>query len=91
MRFLLVRGKAALLVANPHVEANPRRYAGQTMIALPDDADGHHHERFEPCEEVIADDPSLRSAVAHGDLELLRECVAKTHAKAALALKGGDL
>lgn len=81
-RFLKVRGKPGLLVSHPHVDADPRRFVGQTMIAMPDDAEGHHIERHEPTEEVVLDEAIIRVAIRHEELVLIAETTAPTHAKA---------
>ena len=68
-RYLKVRGAKGILLADPHaLHAEPRRYAGQRMTK-PDAAE--YRDRFEPCEQVIADDPMLRKAITRGEIELL--------------------
>lgn len=68
-RYLKVRGVKGILLADPHaLHAEPRRYAGQRMTR-PDAAE--HRDRFEPCEQVIADDPMIRKAEAKGEIEIL--------------------
>lgn len=80
-RFLLVRGRQGVLVANPHaLGASPMRIAGQRL--RPDAPKGPLHTLFEPCDEVLADHADLRSAARVGDLVLLAECIADDHTAA---------
>jgi len=80
-RFLLVRGHAGVLVPNPHIiGANPTRFAG--MRLAPNAPPGSLVSLHVPCEEVLLDSSDLRSAARAGDLDLLRECVAKDHTEA---------
>lgn len=72
-RYLKVRGKPGVLVANPHVlDASPRRYAGQQRKAnaakLREEA-----QRYEPVEEVLVDDRALRKAARMQEIEVLAE------------------
>lgn len=71
MRYLKVRGRPGVLVANPHMlTANPPQYAGQRRKK--DAAKLREQvERYDPCEEVVLDEPSLRKAITRDELELL--------------------
>jgi hypothetical protein len=73
-RFMKVRGKPGVLVADPGaLDANPRRYAG--MRAKADAPEGTEYaDRFEPCEQVCRTDASLEKACQRKDLYLVAEC-----------------
>lgn len=80
IRYLKIKGKLGMLVEGPEVDAFPagaRRYLGQRAIPNPPKG-ARLHECFEPCEQVVKDDPwrLVRNACRDGDLELLGECVA---------------
>lgn len=93
-RWIKVRGVEGMLVPDPHVDANPRRFAGKRMLELHDEkvkaklaaGEGHHHERFEDVDQVLLDEPMLRHEIKAGALLFLGECVAKTHAEATQTL-----
>jgi hypothetical protein len=76
--YLLVRGKPGLPVGNPWAPMSiPPRFAGwKIREKLADDPD-HVLEHYEPCDEVLQDEASLRKAIFKGDLILLREAMAK--------------
>lgn len=72
-RYLKVRGQRGKLVANPYaLGTNPRRYAGQKFV-VKDPVPREHVDRYEPCEEVLVDEPSLRKAAKRGELDILSE------------------
>jgi len=77
-RFLLVRGRAGVLVPNPHSDAvSPPRFAG--MKHNPAAPPGPLVSLFEPVDEVLLDSMDLRSAIKNGELALIKECVADNH------------
>ena len=84
-RYCKVRGKPGVLVANPHaLDANPRRFAGQALKAdQPKLAE--YCDRFEPCDEVLLDDPHLREAGRRGELASYSVTVAANHEAARAA------
>jgi hypothetical protein len=72
-RYLKVRGKPGVLVANPYaLDASPRRYAGQRRKVNAADF-REEFERYEPVEEALVDDRALRKAARAGELEVLSE------------------
>ncbi len=78
-RFMKVRGKPGVLVADPGaLDANPRRYAGMRAKSYPDGAPAgtEYADRFEPCDQVCRTDVSLEKACQAGDLCLIAECKA---------------
>ena len=84
-RFLLVRGRQGVLVANPHaIGSNPMRVAGQRLRVDP--PKGALHTLFEPCDEVMLDSPDLRAACKAGDLVMAAECIADDHSAARVAM-----
>ena len=84
-RFILVRGRAGVLVPNPHaIGSNPPRFAGMKLD--PNAPKGPLVSLHVPCDEVLLDSGDLRSAVKNGELDLLRECVANDHAGARVAM-----
>jgi hypothetical protein len=70
MRYLKVRGHEGVLVANPHVDGNPRRYAGQRLV-VQDPMPSEHSKRYAPTEEVLRDDAHLRRAAKKGDIDII--------------------
>jgi len=77
-RFLLVRGRAGVLVPNPHaVGVSPMRIAG--MKHNPAAPPGPLVSLYEPADEVILDSADLRSAIKNEELTLIRECIADNH------------
>lgn len=78
-RYLLFRSGELALVANPHtLDITPTRWAGRRLRATPplpkqgpDDVHPDLIDFYEPCEEILLDDPHLRSAAKAGDGEIL--------------------
>ncbi len=91
MRFLKIIGNGKDLVANPHASnAEPRRYAGYRSRAdqshVPTQsafgiATVSALARYEPVEETIADDPTLRKAIARHELILRAEGSGPDHGR----------
>jgi hypothetical protein len=94
-RFVKVRGRSDLLVANPHALGhNPGRYAGQRHVARGADeaADAMGLvDHYEPVDEVMPLDEHIRTAIAKDELAKVDECVARDLAKAVemMAKKSG--
>jgi hypothetical protein len=95
-RFLLVKGKPGLLVANPYaLDANPSRFCGMRMKLDELKPGAEYVDHFEPCEEMLLEHADILSCLKKGELELVAKVVANTHdeARASLAAKpkkGGD-
>ena len=85
-RYVLFRSAPTALVTNPHAtNVSPPRFAGRKLRAEPPpraEKPGDEHpdlvDHYEVCDEVLLDDPHLRSAAAAGDGEILFIVTAKT-------------
>ncbi len=75
-RYLMVRGKPGVLVANPWAPlANPRRYAGKVRDAALD-GEPEAIDRYRDCNEVLRSHSDLLSAIDAGHLVLIGKCAA---------------
>lgn len=89
-RFVLFKSGPLALVTNPHApNVMPPRFAGRRMRdvppspkVLPEDEHPSLIDFYEPCEEVLVDDPHLRDAAKAGDGEILCIVTARTRADA---------
>ena len=89
-RYVLFVSAPTALVTNPHaVNAMPARFAGRRLRetppspkVLPEDEHPDLIDHYECVEEVLIDDPHLRSAAAKGDGTILYTVTTKTRAEA---------